>query len=190
MRITSGIYGGRVVAVPKTGDVRPTQDRVRQALFSMLMNEVPGCRFLDIFAGTGAVGLEAFSRGAAGAAFIEQNPRHLAIIKKNIESLAGADGAARLQCIRADAYRWIATFSGQPFDIAFADPPYALGEEKGYAGFLAALAERGVIREGGIFAAEMTAAQSPDEIPGWEMFRERNYGKTRLCLWRRIPRGK
>lgn len=188
MRITSGIYGGRNLLVPKTGDIRPTQDRVRQALFSMLMNEVPAARFLDIFAGSGAVGIEAYSRGASHVTFVEQNPRHIAIIRKNLETLAGslaASAASPLQCVRADAYRWITAFAGEAYDIAFADPPYALGEEKGYADFLDALARRGVVRDGGIFAAEMTSAQSPDDVAGWQLFRERKYGKTRLCLWMR-----
>ena len=210
MRITSGIFGGRNLAVPKTGDIRPTQDRVRQALFSMLMNEVPSCSFLDIFAGSGAVGLEAYSRGASSVTFVEQNPRHIAVIKQNIESLipsqirtSGSSSLPQTQirtsgssslpqpfqpslsCIKADAYRWLATFSGRPFDIAFADPPYALGEEKGYADFLGTLASRNVIRSGGIFAAEMTSAQTPDEVEGWRLVRERKYGKTRLCLWMR-----
>ncbi len=188
MRITSGRYGGRLIAVPKTGDIRPTQDRVRQALFSMLMAETPSCRFLDIFAGSGAVGLEAFSRGASAVTFVEQNPRHLAAIRRNIDALVGQDAAAAqcLRCVRADAYRWAEEYSGPPFDIAFADPPYALGVEKGYSGFLEALAHGGVVRSGGIFAAEMTSVQTPDEISGWRLFRERDYGKSRLSLWLRL----
>ncbi|MBR4476531.1 MAG: RsmD family RNA methyltransferase [Kiritimatiellae bacterium] len=74
MRITSGELGGRTLAVPKTGAIRPTQDRVREALFSMLQCEVPGSAFLDLFAGTGAVGLEAISRGASRATFVELSP--------------------------------------------------------------------------------------------------------------------
>ena len=87
--------------------------------------------------------------------------------------------------IAADAYRWIATYSGPGFSIGFADPPYALGEEKGYAQVLAMLANRGVIRAGGLFIAEMTAVQKAEETPGWELIRDRTYGKTRLCIWRR-----
>ncbi len=190
MRITSGIYGGRTLLVPKTGDIRPTQDRVRQALFSMLMAEVASSRFLDVFAGSGAVGLEALSRGAAHVTFVEQNPRHLDVIRKNLLALTGKPDAAadsQADCVRADAYRWISSFSGQPYDIAFADPPYALGQKNGYADFLVALANRDVVRPGGIFAAEMTSSQTPDDVPGWSLFRRRPYGKTLLCLWSRLP---
>ena len=87
--------------------------------------------------------------------------------------------------IAADAYRWLSTYSGPGFSIGFADPPYALGEEKGYASVLATLAERGVICPGGLFIAEITAVQKAEETPGWDLVRDREYGKTRLCIWRR-----
>ena len=181
MRIAGGMYGGRILAVPKSDAVRPTQDRVREAMFSMLAGEVPGAAFLDLFAGSGAVGLEAVSRGAASAVFVERDPRHLETIRKNIATL-GATGA---ETVRADAYRWIASYSGPGFDIAFADPPYALGEKNGYESVLATLAGRGVVKPGGVFVAEMTSAQSVGETPGWALLRDREYGKTRLCVWRR-----
>lgn len=184
MRITGGEFGGRNLFVPKTGDIRPTQDRVREALFSMLQTEIPGCDFLDLFAGTGSAGLEALSRGAASATFVELNPKHIDVLRRNIGTLAGPGRAADV--VRADVYRWLGRYAGEGFSVAFADPPYALGEEKGYACVLATLAERGVVRPGGVFAAEMTAAQKVDPAPGWELVRERDYGKTRLALWRRI----
>ncbi|MBE6383311.1 MAG: 16S rRNA (guanine(966)-N(2))-methyltransferase RsmD [Lentisphaerae bacterium] len=192
MRIAGGEFGGRTLLVPKTGDIRPTQDRVREALFSMLMTEVPGCSFLDLFAGSGGVGLEALSRGAARATFVERDPRHAGILRKNIEALyarrEGGAASAPASVVVADAYRFIRTFSGASFDIAFADPPYALGEEKGYVDFLNALAEHEVVRRGGCFVAEMTARQPPDGTQGWTLARDRQYGKTRLCIWRRDAR--
>ena len=189
MRIAGGEFGGRTLVVPKTGDIRPTQDRVREALFSMLMTEIPGCTFLDLFAGSGGVGLEALSRGAARATFVERDPRHANILRKNVEALYARKegGAARapVSVVVADAYRFIKSYAGASFDVAFADPPYALGEEKGYAEFLGALAEHNVVRPGGCFVAEMTAHQPPDQTPGWTLARDRQYGKTRLCIWRR-----
>jgi 16S rRNA (guanine966-N2)-methyltransferase len=182
MRITSGEFGGRTLFVPKSDAIRPTQDRVREALFSILQCEIPGAAFLDLFAGTGSVGLEAVSRGAASATFVEENGRHLDVLRRNIDAMAKA---ARTDIVRADAYRYIASYSGPGFDIAFADPPYALGEEKGYASVLATLRERGVVKAGGLFIAEMTAVQRADETPSWELLRDRTYGKTRICIWRR-----
>ena len=198
MRITGGEFGGRNLKVPKTDAIRPTQDRVREALFNIIQFEIAGADFLDLFAGSGAVGLEALSRGAKSVTFVERERRHLAVLNENIGSL----GSGRVEAersvsarpsltpndttvIAADAYRWIATYSGPGFSIGFADPPYALGEEKGYASVLATLADRGVIRAGGLFIAEMTAVQKAEETPGWELIRDRTYGKTRLCIWRR-----
>lgn len=198
MRITGGEFGGRNLKVPKTDAIRPTQDRVREALFNIIQFEIVGADFLDLFAGSGAVGLEALSRGAKSVTFVERERRHLAVLNENIGSL----GAGRVEVersvsarpsstlndttvIAADVYRWIATYSGPGFSIGFADPPYALGEEKGYASVLATLAERGVIRADGLFIAEMTAVQKAEETPGWELIRDRTYGKTRLCIWRR-----
>ena len=88
--------------------------------------------------------------------------------------------------VSADVYKWIASYTGPGFDIAFADPPYALGEEKGYASVLKTLAERNVVKTDGMFIAEMTAVQKAEETPGWDLLRDRTYGKTRICIWRRL----
>ena len=183
MRITGGEFGGRNLKVPKSDAIRPTQDRVREALFNIIQFEVAGSEFLDLFAGSGAVGLEALSRGAARVMFVERDRRHLAVLKENVTNCRVQSTAADV--VAADAYRWISSYAGPGFTIGFADPPYALGEEKGYASVLATLAVRGVIRPGGLFIAEMTAVQKAEETPGWELVRDRTYGKTRLCIWRR-----
>ena len=186
MRITGGEFGGRNLKVPKSDAIRPTQDRVREALFNMIQFEVPGSDFLDLFAGSGAVGIEALSRGAKSATFVESNRRHMLVLLENLRLVSPAGGPQlNFSTVLADVYRWIASYSGPGFSIAFADPPYALGEERGYASVLATLAERGVVRSGGLFIAEMTAVQKAEETPGWELVRDRTYGKTRLCLWRR-----
>ena len=186
MRITGGQFGGRILKTPKTDAIRPTQDRVREALFNMLQSEIAGADFLDLFAGSGAVGIEALSRGARSATFVERDRRHLAVIKENLSTVhLHLFPPSSSTLISADAYRYLASYSGPGFSIVFADPPYALGEERGYASVLATLAERGVVRAGGLFIAEMTAGQRAEETPGWELVRDRTYGKTRLCLWRR-----
>jgi len=182
MRITGGIHGGRQLKVPKTDDIRPTQDRVREALFNILMPELPGAVFLDLFSGSGAVGIEALSRGAAAVTCVERDRRHLAVLRENLAELRITSG---IETVGADVYQWLARYAGSGYTIAFADPPYALGEEKGYAQVLATLAERGVVRDGGLFIAEMTAVQHAEETPGWDLLRDRTYGKTRICIWRR-----
>ena len=187
MRITGGEFGGRNLKVPKSDAIRPTQDRVREALFNMIQFEVPGSDFLDLFAGSGAVGIEALSRGAKSATFVESNRRHMPVLLENLRLVSPAGGPQlNFSTVLADVYRWIASYSGPGFSIVFADPPYALGEDRGYASVLATLAERGVVRPGGLFIAEMTAVQKAEETPLWELVRDRTYGKTRLCLWRRL----
>jgi 16S rRNA (guanine966-N2)-methyltransferase len=204
VRISGGEFRGRVLSVPKGLDVRPTQDRVREALFSMLQNDICGARFLDLFAGSGSVGLEALSRGAAEVAFVEQAPRSLASLARNIAMLKVED---RCRVIRADVYAWLSAAlnasnalnglnasnalnglnapNGLGFDIAYADPPYAVGAEHGYATVLARLAEGGFVKPAGLFIAEMTAGQAPDSAPAWELCRDRTYGQTRLAIYRR-----
>lgn len=182
MRISGGEWRGRAIDVPRGDAVRPTQDMVREALFSILQSVVPGAKFLDLFAGSGAVGFEALSRGAAMVTAVEADPRHLAVIRRNVERLGCA---GRFEAVAADAYAWISSAGrGRAFDIAFADPPYDLALAKGFAGMLAALAESGAVAEGGIFVAEMRASEKPDCAPGWEMLRDRRYGQTRIAVYR------
>ena len=181
MRITGGEFGGLNLAVPKSDAIRPTQDRVREALFNILAPEIGGAVFLDLFAGSGAVGLEALSRGAASVTFVEQSRRHIEVLRANRAKLPGTS-----EIVAADVYRWLAGYGGGGFTMAFADPPYALGEERGYASVLKTLAERGVVRPNGLFIAEMTAVQKAEETPGWDLLRDRTYGKTRICIWRRM----
>lgn len=185
MRISGGEFRGRTLSVPKSGAIRPTQDRVREALFSMLCSEIPGSVFLDLFAGTGAVGLEALSRGAAKAVFVECDRRHVEILAKNVSSLLGP-GSPRAEVARADALAWTKSGGRRGFDICFADPPYALVAESGYAELLGALASGDVVRKGGLFAGEAGASRvDPAEVPGWELVRDRRYGAARICIWRR-----
>jgi 16S rRNA (guanine966-N2)-methyltransferase len=186
MRITGGEFGGINLKVPKSDAIRPTQDRVREAVFSMLQREIPGCDFLDLFAGTGSAGLEALSRGAASATFVERDARHIACLNENIAKVLKGTRSQAATVVRADAYRYIASYAGAGFSVVFADPPYALGEERGYAGVLETLASREVVRRGGIFVAEMTASQASEEAPkDWQLIKDRTYGKTRICAWRR-----
>ena len=119
--------------------------------------------------------------------FVESSRRHISVLNENLTVLCPPRPSTSTSSavIAADAYRWLSSYSGPGFSIGFADPPYALGEEKGYAQVLATLADRGVICPDGLFIAEMTAVQKAEETPGWELIRDRTYGKTRLCIWRR-----
>lgn len=124
MRIVAGQWRGRHIEPPADARVRPTADRVREAWMSIVAPWLPEARVLDLFAGSGALGLEALSRGAQVAEFVDVAPKSLATIRRNADAL-GAGAAAVLH--RADALRFIASLEPSAFDVCFADPPYGLG---------------------------------------------------------------
>ena len=128
MRIVAGRWGGRRLTAPRGDAVRPTADRVREALFSILGDAVPGARVLDLFAGSGALGLEALSRGAASATFVDSSAAALAALRANLDAL-GAEAEVR----RADALRFLRGAPGEArhYDLVLLDPPYRLAERLG-----------------------------------------------------------
>ena len=121
MRIVAGRWRGRRIDAPKDARVRPTADRVREAWLSIVGSWIPNARVLDLFAGSGALGLEALSRGAAVADFVEIAPASIATIKANAEQLGAGDAAI---VHRADAIRFAEKLEPGEYDVAFADPPY------------------------------------------------------------------
>jgi 16S rRNA (guanine966-N2)-methyltransferase len=123
MRIVAGRWRGHTIKAPADDRVRPTADRVREAWMSIVHPELPGARVLDLFAGSGALGLEALSRGAEHCDFVELASRSLAALRANVEKL-GAGDAARI--VRGDALKFIAQLAPGSYDVAFADPPYGL----------------------------------------------------------------
>ena len=124
MRIIAGQWGGRSIRVPRDARVRPTADRAREAWMSIVQPSLPGARVIDLFAGSGALGLEALSRGAAHADFVEIAPASLQALRVNIDALAADQ---RVTVHRADALRFAAKLEAGAYDVAFADPPYKLG---------------------------------------------------------------
>jgi 16S rRNA (guanine966-N2)-methyltransferase len=128
MRIVGGQHRGRALAAPRTRDVRPTSDRLRESLFNILVHghgdPVTGARVLDLFAGTGALGLEAMSRGAAFALFVDDVAEARALIRENVATL-GLGGVTRI--FRRDATKLGAAHPVEPFSLVFLDPPYGRG---------------------------------------------------------------
>lgn len=122
-RIVSGTWGGRRLAVPGGGKVRPTAERVREAWLSIVAPDLHGARVLDLFAGTGALGLEAVSRGAAHATFVELHPASLEALGANIAALGAAD---RTTVRKGDAMRFVAGLAPASFDLVLADPPFSI----------------------------------------------------------------
>ena len=128
MRVIAGTWGGRRLQAPPGDAVRPTSDRVREALFSILAGHVPGARVLDLFAGSGALGIEALSRGAASATFVDSAPTALEALRANLGTL-GAEAEVR----RQDARRFLggASADAREYDLVFLDPPYRLASRLG-----------------------------------------------------------
>lgn len=167
MRIIAGRWGGRRLRVPRGGGVRPTADRVREAWMSALQPDLAGAAVLDLFAGSGALGLEALSRGARRVTFVEKSPASLAALGANIAAL-GADEHARIA--REDVFVFVRDLE-RPCDLALADPPY----ERGLA---RRLVEAFVRRP---FAAALWIEHSRREtLPAYPPARTRRYGDTLL----------
>ena len=189
MRIISGTAGGLALEVPKTV-TRPTQDRVRQAVFSMLGELVPGAHVLDLFAGTGAIALECLSRGAASALMVDENKGACDVIRRNIVNTKLTGGFVR----QSDVFRVLPQLhtEGKQFDLIFADPPYTHCDAD--TDFVAKLlteealpallhAESHLILESHHFNRETKS------WPGWEVLTDRNYGSTRIVWLRKLPHG-
>ena len=124
MRITGGVWAGRRLQLPKGPHIRPTQDQVRQALFNLLGETIQGARILDLFCGSGALGLEALSRGASHVTFVDRSPFCIRAVGSNLEGLSPVTGSTTLR--RSDAIQAIRRLhrAGEQFDLIFLDPPY------------------------------------------------------------------
>jgi 16S rRNA (guanine966-N2)-methyltransferase len=184
MRIAGGEFRGRTVRTPRGDAVRPTQDRVREALFSMLLAELPGARFLDLYAGTGAVGIEALGRGAGDVVWVERDRATARVASANIGAIAGEPHLRNLVVTDVERY---ARGQGRDsaFDIVFADPPYADALGDGLASLCALLRDCNVVAQQGLLIVE-TPLDAPVPSPdGWTTLRDRAYGKTRLVIRQR-----
>ncbi len=185
MRLISGSAGGLPLDVPKSV-TRPTQDRVRQAVFNML-GDVSSLRVLDLFAGSGALGLECLSRGASSALLIDQDRGACETIRRNLAKTRLPGALVR----QGDVFKLLATLvrEGLRFDLVFADPPYAhRPDEIDLAAKLVAAPELAelVAPGGSIVLESLVRRGAPTSWPGWELIRDREYGSTRI-VWLRKP---
>jgi 16S rRNA (guanine966-N2)-methyltransferase len=178
-RIIGGTAGGRRLKAPAGERTRPTSDRVREALFSSLDSELgslTGLRFLDLYAGSGAVGLEARSRGAGVVTLVEQDRRTAALIQANLSSL----GFRRVELLTAAVGRVLSGPPRAPYDVVFLDPPYPLAESE-VAANLAALVTHGWLAGGALVVVERSSrSPEPDWPAGLAAIRSRKYGETTL----------
>lgn len=176
MRIVGGDFRGRPLVTPRSQDIRPTSDRTREAVFNVIAHrfgeKLAGARVLDLFAGTGALGLEAMSRGAGFGMFIEESAEGRGLIRTNIEAL-GLTG--RTKIFRRDATRLGETGTIQPFNLVFADPPY--GKGLGERALRSAL-EGGWLQPKALCVVEEAASVPFGPVDGFLPLDERGYGDT------------
>jgi 16S rRNA (guanine966-N2)-methyltransferase len=175
LRIIAGEFRGRRIRVPPVEGLRPTGERVREALFSILGERLSAARVLDAYAGSGALGLEALSRGAAHVTFVEADPRAVEEIERNVATLAVA---ARCRVVRGRVLDLLgrATLSG-PFDLILADPPWQAGEGRP---LLARIGTAGVVAPDGLVVVERAARDEPPPAEPLRLVRSARYGDTAL----------
>jgi 16S rRNA (guanine966-N2)-methyltransferase len=170
MRVVAGAFKGRRLVAPRGQLTRPTADRVREALFSML-GDVEGARVLDLYAGSGALGIEALSRGAAAATFVERDARAVAAIERNLAAVG-----VEAELIRDDAVRFMARSEGE-FDLVFCDPPY--DSATAVAGTLTERLPALTAPDARIVTE--SDKRNPLDLP-FPLLRERTYGDTRIAI--------
>jgi 16S rRNA (guanine966-N2)-methyltransferase len=183
VRIVGGQFRGRALATPANADIRPTSDRVREAIFNILAHGVPdfaliGARVLDLFAGTGALGLEALSRGAAFCLFVEQEAEARALIRRNVEAM-GLTGVTKI--FRRDATELGAAGRVNDFSLVFLDPPYGQGLAERA---LAAAARERWLAPSAIAVIEEHKGERIDLPPGFGAFDRRTWGDTQAVFAR------
>ncbi len=185
LRIIGGQWRSRRLQIAASTQLRPTPDRVRETLFNWLQPWIVGANCLDLFAGSGALGLEALSRGAAGAVLVEHDPAVISVLRANVTVL----GASTADVIMADCVAYLQT-QARPFDIVFLDPPYRSGLLGRCCTLLAA---GGWIRPGGLVYLEAPGTQLPELPEGWLLERSKRAGQVGYHLarngpWRSLPR--
>jgi len=180
LRVIAGELKGKKLFSVKGMRLRPTSDRVREAIFDILQERVPGKKVLDLFAGTGALGIEALSRGAEKAIFIEHNSHILTALRRNIKECGLEEKSEVLPCDVWQGLRILAV-RGEAFDLIFIDPPYAQGLVKKT---LKELSQRGLVAPQGLIIAEHSLKEDLSVPFPWELIDRRQYGITNISFWR------
>ena len=188
MRITGGTFRSRILKAPRGRTTRPTPDRVREALFSSLLSQthLEGMRMLDLYAGTGSLCLEALSRGATHATFVEQSSSALTALHHNIRSLGVAE---RVQVMHTSAQKGLERLQGSPpFDLIFVDPPYQEVSTGRVHGTVSLVWRGRLLSEQGYLILEHAARDIPPDFHPLTCTASKRYGDTMLSFYRSVPR--
>lgn len=180
MRVITGVYRGRRLESIEGMDIRPTSDMVKESLFNILSSEIIESNFLDLFGGTGGVGIEAISRGAKHVVFIDNSIKSIKVLRKNLENLGINDN---VEVFNTDYLTAISKLhsNGKLFDIIFIDPPYSTGIAQRA---LEQINEEKILKAGGIIIVEHDLRDSmPDRVGSMAMYRDKRYGNTKLSFY-------
>jgi 16S rRNA (guanine(966)-N(2))-methyltransferase RsmD len=181
-RIIGGVAGGRRLVTPAGRSTRPTTDRVREGLFSTLGGDLAGRSFLDLYAGSGAVGLEAASRGAAPVVLVENDPKAVRAIRANVAAIALPDVQVRADTVERALASGPSSYVDRGFDVTYVDPPY----DENVDAVLASLVDGGWLAPDAVVVVERDSRGAPpDWPPGIEPDRSRRYGDSTLWYGRR-----
>ena len=181
MRVISGSAKGVTLKTPSGMETRPTTDRVKEAVFSIIQFHIPGARILDLFGGTGQLGIEGLSRGAKSAVFVDRREEACALIRENLRRAKLESGA---RVVRSD-YMTYLDRSKEKFDIIFLDPPYG---EDFLENSLIRITEIDILQSGGIIVAERPLGKELSlDLPGFFKSRDYKYGNTLIAVYQRNP---
>ena len=177
MRVITGTARGRRLESPEGMEVRPTSEKVKEAVFSMIQFELPGARFLDLFAGSGQMGIEALSREASGAVFVDAASASIAVVRENLARTGLSD---RAQVVMLDAKTYLSA-AADSFDLAFVDPPYAESDLTGLLGLLLPHMRP----QGAVLVETDGRTAVPESVGGWTIGRQKRYGRTLITCYRK-----
>lgn len=183
-RVIGGFLKGRKLSTPEGMDTRPTMDRTKEALFGSIQFDVPQCRFLDLFAGSGGIGIEAVSRGAASLDLVEKDPRAIRVIRQNLKDL-GIENCSRLWTQDVEKALVLLEESHRQFDIIFMDPPYHKGFEEKIGTLVAA---GSLLADSGMLIIE-SSTETDFMLPKMECFKVKTYKTAKFSFFRKQPEG-
>jgi len=184
VRIIGGRWRGRRLPVPDLPGLRPSGDRGRETLFNWLAPVIHGARCADLFAGTGALGLEAASRGAATVVLVEKARAAARALGENVAALQASDPRGHIEVVHGDALDWLAGCAPGSLDVVFLDPPFGSGLE---AAALGLLRGGGALAEGGfVYLESARQERSAEAVEGWETLRDKTLGEVRMRLLKKI----
>jgi 16S rRNA (guanine966-N2)-methyltransferase len=182
VRIIAGEWRGRRLPVPDLPGLRPSGDRSRETLFNWLQPHVAKADCLDLFAGSGVLGLEAMSRGAASVVLVEKSRVAVAALREGVKKLCNLEPGGRIEIVEADALRWLEALQGRRFDLVFLDPPFGQGLAEAA---LRALLSGGHLQPGALVYLESARTEVIAMPPGeWETLRDKTLGEVRMQLLR------